>query len=117
MVQEFAKGWAAGLHFFGHTAGFYSSLCSGIKDLAASPDAGLMDATWPAAWPYNPDDPRYSTYVPNLFGMNCGGVTTPSDSYWWNHQRLRQFRGGHDETWGGVTINIDSDAMDGPTYP
>ena len=117
VVQQFAKGWAAGLHFFGHTAGMYSSLCSGIKDLAAAPDPGSMDAVWPAAWPYNADDARYGTYVPTLFGMNCGGVTTPPDNYWWNHQRLRQFRGGHDETWGGVTINVDTDATDGPTYP
>lgn len=118
VVQKFMTGWAAGLHFFNHSAGMYSSLCAGIKDLAASPDAGFMDAIWPAAWPYNSDrDDLYSTYVPNLFGMNCGGVTTPPDNYWWNHQRLRQFRGGHNETWGGVTINIDTDAMDGPTYP
>jgi hypothetical protein len=116
VVQQFAKGWAAGLHFFGHTAGLYSSLCSGIKDLAASPDAGLMDGIWPAAWPYNPDDTRYSTYVPSLFGMTCGTVTTPSDTAWPTHQRLRQFRGGHNETWGGVTINIDTDAVDGPTF-
>ena len=34
-----------------------------------------------------------------------------------NHQRLRQFRGGHDETWGGATINIDTNATDGATYP
>ena len=117
VVQEFAKGWAAGLHFFGHTAGYYSSLCSGIKDLAASPDAGSMDSIWAAAWPYNSDDARYGTYVPNLFGMTCGAVVTPPDNYWWNHQRLRQFRGGHDETWGAATINIDTNATDGATYP
>jgi hypothetical protein len=117
VVQQFAKGWAQGMHWFKHTAGLYSSLCAGIKDFAATPDAGYMDSIWPAAWPYNADDTRYSSYVPNLFGMNCGGVTTPPDNYWWNHQRLRQFRGGHDETWGGVTISIDTDATDGLTYP
>ncbi len=117
VVQQFAEGWANGLHFFGHTSGLYSSLCSGIKDVAANPDAGLIDSVWPAAWPYNSDDTRYSTYVSNLFGMTCGGVTTPPDNYWWNHQRLRQFRGGHNETWGGVTLNIDTNATDGLTYP
>ncbi len=30
------------------------------------------------------------------------------------HQRLKQYRGDHDETWGGVRINIDSDALDAP---
>ena len=34
---------------------------------------------------------------------------------WANHQRIHQFRGGHDETWGGTTINIDSDYVDGAT--
>ena len=34
---------------------------------------------------------------------------------WANHQRIHQFRGGHDDTYGGVTINIDSDYVDGAT--
>ena len=36
-------------------------------------------------------------------------------SAWARHQRLHQFRGGHDETYGGVTINIDTDYVDGAT--
>jgi hypothetical protein len=32
------------------------------------------------------------------------------------HQRVHQFKGGHDETWGGVTINVDSNAVDGDTH-
>ena len=34
-----------------------------------------------------------------------------------NHERVHQYTGGHDETYGGVTINIDSNAVDGPTFP
>ena len=30
------------------------------------------------------------------------------------HQRLHQYVGDHKETWGGVTINIDSSVVDGP---
>ncbi len=41
------------------------------------------------------------------------GAPCLSDTLWSNHQRLRQYAGGHDETWGGVTLNIDSDVMDG----
>ena len=37
-----------------------------------------------------------------------------SDSVWPNHQRVHQYKGGHKETWGGVTINIDSNVVDGP---
>ena len=36
-----------------------------------------------------------------------------SDALWTNHQRIHQYRGGHKETWGGVTINIDNDYVDG----
>ena len=35
------------------------------------------------------------------------------DSLWTNHQRVHQYKGGHNETWGGVTINIDSNFVDG----
>ena len=27
---------------------------------------------------------------------------------------MHQYKGGHKETWGGVTINIDSNYVDGP---
>ena len=37
------------------------------------------------------------------------------ETAWANHQRIHQFRGGHNETWGGTTINIDSDYIDGAT--
>jgi hypothetical protein len=36
---------------------------------------------------------------------------------WANHQRVHQYTGGHNESYGGVTINIDSNAVDGPTFP
>ncbi len=36
-----------------------------------------------------------------------------SDTYWTNHQRLHQYQGGHRETWGGITIDVDSSFVDG----
>jgi hypothetical protein len=30
-----------------------------------------------------------------------------------NHQRLRQYSGGQDETWGGVSLSIDGNVLDG----
>jgi hypothetical protein len=33
----------------------------------------------------------------------------------WQNARIHQFRGGHDENWGGDTINIDNDQVGGPT--
>jgi hypothetical protein len=38
-------------------------------------------------------------------------------SIWSQRSRIHQYRGDHDETWGGVTINIDSNYVDGPVYP
>ena len=37
-----------------------------------------------------------------------------SQTQWANHQRGKQYRGDHDETYGGVRINIDSDRFDAP---
>ncbi len=105
-VQRFASGWVAALNSRGYLAGFYSSLCSGILDLAAvydNPNIRRQNAVWIAAW----------NNTPNIFGF--GAPCFLSDAQWSNHQRVHQFTGGHDETWGGVTINIDANAVDGPT--
>jgi len=40
-----------------------------------------------------------------------GGSYLP-DNHWANHERIHQYRGGHNETWGGVTINIDNNYLD-----
>ena len=55
------------------------------------------DDIWFAEW--NNQQTASSAYVP------AGD--------WANNQRLHQYRGGHNETYGGVTINIDSDYVDG----
>jgi hypothetical protein len=41
-------------------------------------------------------------------------VAPLSNTLWANHQRIRQYWGSHNETYGGVTFNIDSNAVDGP---
>jgi Domain of unknown function (DUF1906) len=107
-VQAFTNGWVYGLNQRGYIAGMYSSLCSGIMDQVAGLSTAkyVLNAIWIAAW----------NNTPNIFGFNTGPCPLP-DGYWAFHQRVHQYRGGHDETWGGVTINIDSNAVDGPTYP
>ena len=45
------------------------------------------------------------------------GVANTSTSYiaedgWRPGGRMKQFKGGHKETWGGVTINIDSNYLE-----
>jgi hypothetical protein len=100
-VKAFVQAWVARLHARGYVAGFYSSSATGIADQAAfiSGDATYLapDHIWFANWNNNPA----------LFGDPFF-----TDAYWANHQRHHQYRGPHDETHGGVTINIDSDSSD-----
>ena len=106
-VVAFANGWTCALNQRGYLAGFYSSLCTGIADQAAAIPImpNILNAIWIVAW----------NDKPNIFGFNTGCILW--DGWWTVHQRVHQFKGGHDETWGGVTITIDSNAVDGPTYP
>lgn len=103
-IQNFTNGWIAGLNVRGYLAGMYTSLCSGILDQAAGVSAGFapLNAIWIAAW----------NNTANVFGFKAPCAL--SDLLWFNHQRVHQYTGGHNETHGGVTINIDSNAVDGP---
>jgi hypothetical protein len=97
----FLEAWTKKLHALGYVSGVYSSSASGIADLADQVETGytLPDDIWIANW---------------------NGAQSTSDpvvpaSAWASHQRLHQYRGGHDESYGGVTINIDNDYVDGAT--
>ncbi|HSK50539.1 MAG TPA: DUF1906 domain-containing protein [Solirubrobacterales bacterium] len=97
----FLAAWTTELHEAGYESGVYSSSASGIADLASKVGTSYAapDHLWIANWngQKNTDDP----YVP--------------DNAWNQHQRIHQYRGGHDETWGGVTINIDNNYVEGAT--
>jgi hypothetical protein len=97
-VQAFVSGWVNELRANGFVAGVYGSAASTMRDIAAL-GSSLPDAAWIANW----------NGVEGVF--NDPYV---SDSLWANHQRIHQYKGGHRETWGGVTINIDSNYVDGP---
>lgn len=95
-VQAFVGAWTNELHGRGLVAGLYGSAASTIRDASAI-FSGLPDLVWIANWNGSQSvfgDP----YVP--------------DSAWANHQRIHQYKGGHKETYGGVTINIDSSVVD-----
>jgi hypothetical protein len=98
----FLSAWTTELHSLGYVSAVYSSSGSGIADLAAAAGSGSAepDALWIANW-----NGRQDTVDPSV----------PSN-LWASHQRLHQYRGGHDETYGGVTINIDNNYLDGPTF-
>ena len=101
-AKSFMQGWVDQLAVApAQVSGVYGSACNSyLNDLAviARPPAYI----WAANWDSNP-----STSV-----LSC-----VSGSYWTNHQRLKQYQGDHNETWGGVTINIDSNCANGPGAP
>ncbi len=81
-------------------------------------------ASTPRAAPGSPTSPASSrTGYPlpdDIWTANWNNQENTLDSVlpstaWANHQRIHQFRGGHDDTYGGTTINIDSDFVDGAT--
>lgn len=100
-VMAFLSAWTTQLHVDGYTSGVYSSASSGISDLVAAVGTGMVepDELWIADWNnlHSASDP----YVP------AGD--------WADHQRLHQYEGGHDETYGGTTLDIDNDYIDGAT--
>ncbi len=99
-VLNFLGGWTRALHAVGYVSGVYSSASSGITDLAHQYGNGSYphpDDIWIADW--NSEPVLTDHAVPN--------------GDWANHQRLHQYAGPHNETWGGATVNIDSDAADG----
>jgi hypothetical protein len=97
-VQSFVTGWVSRLRALGLLPGVYGSAASTIRDVSSLGTA-TPDAAWIANW----------NGVESVFGDPY-----VSDSLWPNHQRVHQYKGGHKETWGGVTINIDSNVVDGP---
>ncbi|MGH9126103.1 MAG: glycoside hydrolase domain-containing protein [Acidimicrobiales bacterium] len=102
-VLAFLSAWTAELHADNYVAGVYGSSSSTIADLvSAVGNAGVVlpDDIWLAAWNGN-------TAV-------FGDPNIP-DGLWSQSQRLHQYQGGHSETWGGVSINVDNDSIAGAT--
>ncbi len=97
----FLGAWTARLHALGYQSGVYSSGASGVADLAAKYGTTYLepDEIWFANW--------------------NGRASAASDPYvpstaWVGH-RIHQYNGGHNETYGGVTINIDNNYVEGAT--
>jgi hypothetical protein len=105
----FLSAWTRKLHAANYVSGVYSSAASGIKaldDARVTPGnrVTLPDQIWIADWNGKAD--ANSTFI-------------RSDG--WIGRRIHQYQGGHKETWGGVTINIDRNYLDlrgtAPTPP
>ena len=101
-VLRYLSSWTKELHRQGYLAGVYAHLYSGAKHLSeafGSTAYARPDAIWIARW-----DNRTAL---------TGWAGIPN-AHWANHQRGKQYRGDHNETYGGVLINIDSDRFDAP---
>lgn len=98
-VLTFLGAWTARMHDRGYFSAVYGSLGSTVRDLVN--DYGSTSRP-------RPDYLYFARYD------GVAGVGNPAipDNYWSGHRRIHQYRGGHDETYGGVTINIDNDYVD-----
>lgn len=106
-VFAFTDAWNREVRKAGYVTGFYSSAASGINAIVtytqASQSFMAPDALWFARW----DDKGSSA-------RDVGSRQYLPDNVWADQERIKQFKGGHKETYGGVTINIDSNFVDGP---
>jgi Domain of unknown function (DUF1906) len=101
LVLKFLSAWTQELHALGYTSGVYSSGDSGIRDLADAEGTTFVepDDIWIARW--NGE-------------QNTADPSVPSTD-WPNRQRIHQYAGGHNATYGGYTLNIDSNYLNGAT--
>jgi hypothetical protein len=100
-VLSFLQAWTEQLHADGYLSGVYSSEGSGIAALVSVVGTGYHepDDIWIANW-----NQELTTNDPKV----------PSAD-WSDHQRLHQYEGAHDETYGGTKLNIDGDYLDAAT--
>jgi Domain of unknown function (DUF1906) len=97
----FLASWTSQLHAEGYKSGVYSSAASGIRDLAGQAGAGYGE----------PDD----IWIANWNGTRSTADVNVPSADWPAHQRLHQYTGAHNETYGGAKLNIDGDYMDAAT--
>lgn len=99
----FLKGWTERIHELGYVSGTYGSPTNAVPDWWPMPANSRMDAIWMARW----------DNVMSVWTYNSPSPAFPAGA-WENHQRIKQWQAPHNETWGGVTFNIDGNIADGP---
>ncbi len=101
-VLSYWSGWTRELHKSGYLSGVYGSVSSAVRGLAgsySSTDYARPDAVWSAEWDGKAKLDGWSG-VPNRL--------------WPGHQRIKQFRGDGQESFGGVTLLTDRNIIDAP---
>ncbi len=98
-TKSFVQGWVDQLAVApAQPSGIYSSTCAGFLNTFAT-----------LSHPPNFIDGASYDGVISTSSMPC-----VSTSNWIYHQRHKQYAGGHNETWNGVTLNVDSTCSNGP---
>lgn len=100
-VLRFVNGWVRGLRGQDYVPCLYSSASSGMRDVGNASGIARPSCIWFANW-----DGRARLY---------GDPFLP-DHWWPPHHRVKQYRGGHRERHGGVTLTIDSNIVDGRVH-
>jgi Domain of unknown function (DUF1906)/Fibronectin type III domain len=103
-VASFVSGWTAELHALSYRSGTYGSPGSLMTDLSryvGTAGFSAPDDVWFAHWNELQNTSDQASY-PGFPNAN-----------WSAHQRLHQYAGGATETWGGQSLNIDSNWVDG----
>jgi hypothetical protein len=102
-ADSFLQGWSERIHELGEYAGAYGTPCTSyISDWADNnnPPDDVWIANWNTVYEYDPTETVWD--IPCL-----------SNNLWKNSQRLKQYTGGHKETWGGLQKSIDSNVLEG----
>ena len=96
-VLTFLSTWTTELHALGYRSGVYSSSGAGVTDLVNNytgytmPDV-IDDALWNGQ-------------------ANTGDPAIPAGD-WAHHQRIHQYSGGVNQTYGGYELNVNQDYLD-----
>lgn len=101
-VLTYLSAWTGELHSLGYLAGVYANLSSGAVDLSGvytSASYDRPDALWVARY----DGKAELTGWPGV-----------PDHKWAAGQRAKQYRGSHNETYGGAAVSIDNSRLDTP---
>lgn len=102
VVLGYLSAFTRELHRRGYLSGIYVNLSSGARHLATaygSTSYARPDAVWIARWDGSP---------------SLSGLAGVPDQAWSTHQRIKQYLGDHNETYGGRRINIDTNWVNAP---
>ncbi len=103
-VKAFLDGWTNQLNSRLSRSGVYTTSCA-LSKLDLTSIKNVPNDVWLAYW-FTPFQYRSNASVYNIYCF--------PDTLWVNHQRIHQYSGDHNETWGGVTvIQFDNDVLDG----